>query len=397
MNIQTIKGKIDELDKRLPVRETLLLPSDIFFTRLIPLPEGTLPTEISSFAQLQVEAIAPFPIENLSWGYSTDGKNVLIYASTQDRAASFAPNGLDKVWNAFPAFLPFVIQSAPAEDTAYLAIGGGSASLLSFRAGETLPFKIQSCRIAGETPLSTDEEILASRPAILAGLCGADTPKVEEGVRYLQGVNDHSDTRTSFITRKITGATPAEAPLHISISGEPLWNADIRGRVFATATSDQRKQSSILWKAFAAACIAACVLVFATIGLAAVKTTGAVYRAIVKHHASEVELLQNKADFAGNLESVTEREMKPFSMLALANSKRPAGVYYDQASTTSWNTLHLSGGAQRSELIQGYIEDLGKDPNVHEVRTLRTATSGGSSTFDIEIVFNPLEDATAGN
>jgi hypothetical protein len=397
MNIAAIKEKLDELDKRLPVRETLMLPSDIFFSREIPLPEGTLPAEIQSYAQLQVEAIAPFPIENLAWGYLAGTSSVLVYAATEERAASFALNGFDNIWNAFPAFIPFALLAPAAEDTLRLCVSAGSASALWVKAGQTIPYKIQSCRIPEGTPLSTDEEILAYRPALLETLALTDAQKLEEGVRFLEHVDDKSDDKIVFRTRHISEKTPKASHVFISISGDALWNADTRGRAFAVTTGADRRKSSIIWKAFAAACIAAAALFIASIGLVATKTTAAVYRAIVRHNTAQVELLQNKSDFAANLESVTEREMKPFSMLAVANSKRPSGLYYERASSSDWNTLHLEGGAQRSELIQGYIEELGKDPFVHNVRTLRTATTGGNSTFDIEVVFNPLDDVTTGN
>ena len=397
MNIAAIKDKLDELDKRLPVRETLMLPSDIFFSREIPLPEGTLPAEIQGYAQLQVEAIAPFPIENLAWGYIASGDSVLVYAATEERAKSFALNGFENLWNAFPAFLPFALQPPATEDTVRICIASSSASAVWIKSGQSIPYRIQSCRIQEGTPLASDDEILAARETVLQTLGLPETLKIEDGVIFLENVNDKRDDKITFVTRHVSAQQPKAQSISTTISGDAIWNADTRGRTYATAQSNDRRKSSIIWKAFASACVAAALLVFLTIGLLAVKTTTTIYRSIVKHNAPEVELLQNKSDFAANLESVTEREMKPFSMLAVANAKRPSGLYYERASANDWNTMHLEGGAQRSELIQGYIEELGKDPFVHEVRTLRTATTGGNSTFDIEVVFNQLDDATTDN
>lgn len=395
MNIATIKDKLDELDKRLPVRETILIPSDCFFVRELTVPEGTLPAEIQSFAQLQVESLAPFPIESLDWGYVTAGSTVLVYAATMERVKSFALNGLDNIWNAFPAFLPFAIQPAPTEDTVKLAIAANSASALFYKVGQSLPTRILSCRLTETTSLSGEDAILAARAEAVERLSLGDNPRLADGVDILDGVNDKSDDSISFTVSHVS-SDGQKTSVSFALSSDALWNADIRGRLYADEHRVVRRRDSFIWRAFAAACVTTSILLVLTFGLFAVKTTGAIYRAIVRHHSAEVDLLQNKSDFASNLESVTEREMKPFSMLAVANAKRPADLYYEKVSATDWNVLHIEGGANRSDLIQGYIEELGRDPNVRDVRTIRTATTGGNSTFDIEVVFNPLEDASAG-
>ncbi|HNX05904.1 MAG TPA: hypothetical protein PKI32_10410, partial [Opitutales bacterium] len=184
-------------------------------------------------------------------------------------------------------------------------------------------------------------------------------------------------------------------PFAAVLSGDALWNADIRGRTFADSERRLRRTGCLAWKAFAAACVFAALLLVAALGLVAIKITTGVLHSGIHSRATQVEALQDKADFASNLESVTERVMKPFSMLATANAGRPEGVIFEKVNSTAWNVLHIEGIAQRSDLVQSYIEDLGKNPSIREVKTNRTASTGGRASFDIEITFNPLEDLAA--
>jgi hypothetical protein len=127
--------------------------------------------------------------------------------------------------------------------------------------------------------------------------------------------------------------------------------------------------------------------------------SGAVTTYLRRHssaNAAQVEALQNKIDFAANLDGVVEREMKPFSMLALANSVRPKTVYFERASASAWNVLRVEGQASRADQVEGYIENLQKTPGVKSVRSVRQSSRAGRATFDFEIVFDKLGDVTTG-
>ena len=64
-----------------------MLPGHLFFIETIDLPVDLEEAEITDFIELSLETIAPFPVEQLNWGYlySADAPTILVYATHRDR------------------------------------------------------------------------------------------------------------------------------------------------------------------------------------------------------------------------------------------------------------------------------------------------------------------------
>jgi len=389
-----IREKLAKLDESLPPRQTAMLPSEAFFCFAAEIPQGALQADVGGFAQIELESRAPFPVENLAWGYLASEGRALVFAATFERASAGLEKGLEPVLYALPAFLPFCLETHPSADTVRICVSGHSASALYMNAGKSLPSKIVSCKLAETFDAADGAAALKARSAIIEKLGVGKESGLEEGIRVLRNIDSGGEETVAFATSLVG---PSRSATTARISGDALWNADVRGRTFAASTRDLRRKDYFAWMAFAAEGWAAAFLALATIAAIAFSIVTGVYHSAAKKHRAEVENLQNKSDFATSLENVTEREMKPFSMIAEASLKRPGGLCFDKVSSSDWDTLVIEGRAERSELVQTYIEQLGKDPNVREVRTLSTATSGGRSTFSIEIVFKPLEEISTGS
>ena len=70
-----------------PAEQVLVLPGHLFFIETIEVPIDLEAAEIPDFVELSLEGIAPFPIEQLNWGYlySEDVPSILVYATHRDR------------------------------------------------------------------------------------------------------------------------------------------------------------------------------------------------------------------------------------------------------------------------------------------------------------------------
>lgn len=73
--------------ERAPQPEALMLPAEFFFVEQVEVPAAVTPGELADYAELSIESIAPFPLEQLRWGFLTapDGQSILIYAALNDR------------------------------------------------------------------------------------------------------------------------------------------------------------------------------------------------------------------------------------------------------------------------------------------------------------------------
>ncbi|MEC7274202.1 MAG: hypothetical protein VXU48_03045 [Verrucomicrobiota bacterium] len=67
--------------------DVLILPTEYFFCECVEVPSNINTSELADFAELSIEGISPFPLEQLRWGFvtSVDGKSVFIYAALNER------------------------------------------------------------------------------------------------------------------------------------------------------------------------------------------------------------------------------------------------------------------------------------------------------------------------
>jgi hypothetical protein len=384
--IDKIKDRLERLDKALPGRRALLLPSDVFFCRTSQVPQAMKVEEIPGFIQLEIEAMAPFPIENLAWGYllAQDGR-AMTYAAMSERA--FPDGKSEALWHALPSFVPFCLCEVPQKDIVRVCHAGGSLSAIWLRAGQLVPDKVLSRRMDASTPA---DALPAKRDAFLSSL-GLAPDAAEPGVWTCAHIDSRAENRLSFTLHQVLpSAKPVERIVHME--GDTLWRADARGWPFATRERTSRRKDHLAWLALSGAGMAAALFVVAHLFL----FLQGLWTGHLKRSAAEdaplVATLQSKADFSANLESVSEREMKPFSMLAALNTGRPPQLYFERVTANAWNIMRIEGAAQRAEQVQSYVEALGTNPSVREVRNVRTTFSSGKTAFDMEVVFNQLED-----
>jgi hypothetical protein len=383
MNLSGLKEKLRQLDATLPRRRTALLPGGAFFTRQIALPAGIAPADVPGFAQLQLESGSPFAIDNLAWGFfaGADGR-ILLFAGIPERV--YAGETPEKLWHAYPSFLPLLLTQTAGEERVILGVAGKTASALWYRAGEATPCRVVSAPLPAD--LSLADPGIAEKLGTLLAIPASD--KVAPGVLIAEGEPSCGDFRSRFLlSTQIDGKTSLAA-----IEGEAMWNADVRGRAHAATEAKARRVGFLAWAGFAAGGVFAGILAVVLLAACVMSLATGIYRSGNHSRLKMVEELQGKLDFALNLESVTDEEMKPFSMLAAANVGRPDGVIFEKVASGAWNSLQVQGVAQRSDLVQSYVEALEKNPYVREVKPGRTTTAAGKATFDMEIVFNPLED-----
>ncbi|MBN1403401.1 MAG: hypothetical protein JW942_02895 [Opitutales bacterium] len=390
--IPRIKQKIEKLDRSLPRRNLALLPAEAFICRRVDIPEGTPQEEVPGLVQLSLETSAPFPIESLAWGFLSDGKGqAFAYAAPLSRACPNGTESLASCWHALPAFVPFV--STTEKDCVRLCTVENSAIALYLKAGSPLPEKVLARPLKEPLPDMEKTPVNQVRSLLLAALGLSESAEMEDGLWTLTGSDCTSEDRVQVSICRLREGMPSAQQL-MTLGGDSLWNADARGHSHAQGERKNRRAAHMVWLAFkgggyfAASLAIAQAIVFLS-GLAAGH-----YESSVKDNQHLVKQLEDEADLANILEGVSERQTKPFAMLAAANRKRPAPLYFERVTMGEWNVLRVEGQAQRTDQVQGYIEALNADPDVTEVRNVRTSSTGGRASFDFEIVFAPLPELT---
>jgi hypothetical protein len=353
-----LQRQLAQLEKRLPVPRVVLLPGDLFFCQAFDIPPGTPEGDVEGFARLQLEAAAPFPVEALAWGFVRHERaRVLVYAATFERLSHAGVDDLGEAWQVLPGFVALCGSPSEVAQVRFV-VTGRSISALCFDAGQSVPARVVSRPLAADA--EAPEALLEARAHLLLAL-GRDIPPAEPGLWLASGAVAVGQDRVRFDVQRLEAGddaptpTPAHAP---ALHGQPLWDTDVRGRTFAAQTQRQRHQAHLLWLAFAGACAAVLLLILGQLGLWGMGTWTRHLREVEASRSQQVQLLESKLEFANNLESITEREMKPFAMLAAATQIKPKELYFERVESNEWNVLRLDGQAGRADQVVTYVEQL---------------------------------------
>src|SRR3954467_7049207 len=80
-----------------PPPKVALLPDALFFTRLVPIAAGASPVEVTAQVELALEAVSPFPLAQLyyGWFWKPGLEKAFVYAAyrrrfTTDQTAAWA-------------------------------------------------------------------------------------------------------------------------------------------------------------------------------------------------------------------------------------------------------------------------------------------------------------------
>lgn len=92
-----------------------IVPAEFFFVEEVEVPTAVTPDELADYAELSMEGLAPFPLEQLRWGFLTaaDGRRLLIYAALNDRLLRAGYKDLQSYSWVLPDFAP--LQGTPFE------------------------------------------------------------------------------------------------------------------------------------------------------------------------------------------------------------------------------------------------------------------------------------------
>src|SRR5689334_14355573 len=114
-----------------PPPKVALLPDGLFFTRALPVSAGATPAEAAAQVELALEAVSPFPLAQLYYGYywAPGSEHAFAYAAyrrrfTTDQVAEWEGAGL--VLPAFAALLGAHVEPAT---TVVLASADGLTAL----------------------------------------------------------------------------------------------------------------------------------------------------------------------------------------------------------------------------------------------------------------------------
>ena len=361
-----------------PLPDVLVLPADYFFIEKVEVPTALDPAELADFAELSMEAVSPFPLDQLRWGFliAPDGQHLLIYAALKERLKLAGYAELETYTWVLPDFT--TLQGARfTQDTEVILEGERYTTSFLFICGEGLPENIRSLSEGSDPPPCTGQSIHLKLLTVELSEESIPTFKFET----------LSEAPTDGLWSPLE---PDEAL---------LWNADIRPSNFKTVERSARRTTSLVTRIMGYAAIFAILLVIFEGLLFAGEFWLGTRAAKIDEQSTRVRRVEDKQSLLNKLDQVAQNELRPIAMLTAANEVRTAlgetGIEYDETIIESSNRLTIEGKANTINELNGYTKSLRQSGKFQLVGDPKYITRDSKTSFTVTLDYTHHESEAA--
>ena len=361
-----------------PLPDVLVLPAEYFFIEKVEVPTALAPAELADFAELSMEAVSPFPLDQLRWGFliAPDSQHLLIYAALKERLKLAGHTELESYTWVLPDFT--TLQGARfTRDTEVVLEGEHYTTSFLLPSGEASPENIRSLPAGSDTPHSKGQSIHLKLLTV--------------------ELSEQSIPTFKFET---IGESPADglwSPLEPDEAS--LWNADIRPSSFKTVERSARRTTSLVTRIMGYAAIFAIVLIVFEGLLFLGDFWLGTRTAKIDEQATPVRRIEDKQSLLNKLDQVAQNELRPIAMLTAANEVRTAlgttGIEYDETIIDSSNRLTIEGKANTINELNLYTKSLRQSGKFQLAEDPKYITRDSKTTFTVTLDYTYREPEPA--
>ncbi len=385
--VQFLEAK---LGSKLANRKVLLVPGEVFYCHSLTLPPEISDSEIDQFAELSLEGLSPFPLDQLLWGFLRDEKTslILIYAAYRESINKLGVENLDQYYHVLPSFITINGVSFDEPSITFLS-ENNSMSALTFSAHSTVPENVFTLSL--ENIDNSDASLLKVKNNLLVSLKN-EGYKIDNSIYLGTSALVDSDDKLRFKHRLISGEIDSDlnsTATRLPMDEKKLWDADIRASSFKLKASRNRNYSRYVWSSTQLAGIAASLFLLLQFIFMMTDTWTDFRIDKVAERSDEVALIEQKNNLLLRIEQIAQNELKPFEMLATMNLKRPSSIYFTQAVSDSFNQIQVDGAASNVEVVNRYMENLRNLPLVSDAKIKKIVSRSGNAPFTVVVTFNP--------
>ncbi|GBL23677.1 hypothetical protein EMGBS6_04620 [Opitutia bacterium] len=328
---------------------------------------------------LALEAISPFPLEQMLIGFvtSADGKQVLAYAAHRRRFTAEESFAWPEDCQVVPEFLA-LCGHRPAADGIVVHRSDERLTALAWKAGDELPAAIVVAELA-----DTDEAAIAREAATRADLA-AETP-VENVTGGLAGAIVEGDL---ILKGEFEGM--------FTIPKKGLDDSDIRDSDFLAERRKKERLNLMLWNAARAGAAVLVVSLLLDIAGGVVGMRRASLEVANEARRPQVEDIEASQAITSRILELGVKRLLPMEMLALVNEKRPATVEFTNIqceikkakdSTIAKPMMTVDAKTPNAGDISDFLKAVQAMPEVEAATNSEPRVRETSTTFRIEIIF----------
>jgi len=387
---------MSEVEEQVQTEESQLesngafLPGELFYTERIDLPVGITSAELETAIEMQIEANAPFPLDQLNFGAVIDRihHQALVYASFKDQLSVDAEEDLKTP--KFPGFLPFVGFQAQ-RPCLLRGISENQISILVFDQVGCFPREIHSLAFAGDP---TDATVIAKLSAdFLRDLPWLKLP-LEDRFFTWKETSRNWKNETHFVSKDAEGET-----LIYQLNPFEASFADVRDRELKQKALKTARWNNILW--FTTLGSICGILLMIGLFLLNWGWSFSIEKREnqIAERQSKVESIESKERNLQVFESGSAAQLQPLSMLDIVNRVRPDGVYFSEVKAYEGDQLQIDGMAEKdgAELINRFRDSLKQLKDLESVSVEITRINQGVAYFfRANLKFRELELANVG-
>jgi Fe2+ transport system protein FeoA len=366
---------LSRLFKDAKPQEAAMLPGNRFFVRRLTVEGEDVPGQVN----LALEAISPFPLEQMLVGFvtSADGKQVLAYAAHRRRFTAEESFAWPEDCQVVPEFLA-LCGHRPKTDAIIVHRGDDRLTALAWKAGEELPLAIVVAELA-----DADEAGIAREAAIRADL------PADIAVEKVTGTLSGSIVERDLVLKREGNGT-------FTIPQKGLDDSDIRDSDFLAERRKKERLNLILWNA--ARLGAAVIVVSLILDLAGmvVGLRSSSLEAANEARRPVVEDIEASQAITSRILELGVKRLLPIEMLALVNEKRPATVEFTNIqcelkkakdSTIAKPMMTVDAKTPNAGDISDFLKAVQAMPEVEAATNSEPRVRETSTTFRIEITF----------
>jgi hypothetical protein len=366
---------LSRLFKDAKPQEAAMLPGNRFFVRRLSVEGDDVPGQVN----LALEAISPFPLEQMLVGFvtSADGKQVLAYAAHRRRFTAEESFAWPEDCQVVPEFLA-LCGHRPAADGIVVHRNDERLTALAWKAGDALPAAIVVAELA-----DTDEAAIAREAATRADLA-AETP-VENVTGVLAGAIVEGDL---ILKGEFEGT--------FTIPQKGLDDSDIRDSDFLAERRKKERLNLILWNAARLGAAVFVVSLLLDIAGGVVGMRRASLEVANEARRPLVEDIEASQAITSRILELGVKRLLPIEMLALVNEKRPATVEFTNIqceikkakdSTIAKPMMTVDAKTPNAGDISDFLKAVQAMPEVEAATNSEPRVRETSTTFRIEIIF----------
>jgi hypothetical protein len=361
-----------------PPPKVVSLPDASFFTRVIPIAAGATPAEITAQVELALEAMAPFPLPQLFYGwYSLPGaETALVFAAYRRRFTTDQSVAWQDAELVVPAFAS--VLGAEVEPSTTIVLNSPESLTAVHWTTPGVPAKVL---VRALLPEATEEERAAVRTELVSAMGGSKhvldlpaPPEPDPGA---------TDRELVFRSPEITARVPASV----------VASLDVRDKAELVALRSAHRRDLMLWRTMLA-CAAALVLVgLGELVLIGGKAWQSVRIAQLNGQKSRVEKTMNQQELAVRIDDLATKQLMPLEMLSEIDKPRPPEILFTRAvsdkNTTGLYTIVVSAQTTNPSQMSVYEAALRNLPSVQKVESTPQTSRGNLTVFQLTITFKP--------